>query len=226
MMKERPILFSGAMVRAILRDINPKTQTRRICRPADFSKGLHPGGLWADAVYPAAESGWIAWQGLTPPGPVLAEQTRQLYRHGFPCPYGAPGDRLWVRETWRPCAVPQCSDTAICVEYRDSDYCKLGHLATLNRSGWRPSIFMPRWASRITLEITDVRVERVQDISEADAQAEGWDFSNLDFGQSYDPVSMHLARQWYSALWDSINAKRGYGWASNPWVWALTFRRL
>ena len=140
--------------------------------------------------------------------------------------YRSQGSRLWVRETWLPCKhgcydpwplsrkAPQSPQEAF-IQYRadlgdDLDYA--GH--------WRPSIFLPRWASRIMLEIIDVRVQRVQEISEGDAIAEGFRpcaDGNPGNGGVFD---------WYRELWDSINAKRGYQWSSNPWVWALTFRKL
>ena len=117
--------------------------------------------------------------------------------HGrpLPCRYGAPGDLLWVRETW-----------GIAGEFGDGT--AHTYRATDDRNGiiWRPSIFMPRALSRITLKITDVRVERIQDISEPDEAAEG------------------VERHTFAALWNAINAKRGYSWERNPWVWALTLQ--
>ena len=212
-MKERPILFSSEMVRAIL--AARKTQTRRVVKPQPEQSTSTLDGV----------SDRFQWKRVI-----------DTYRPLWPsvisrfCPYGQPGDRLWVREMCRPCAVPQCSDTAICVEYRASDYCKLGHLATLSRKGWRPSIFMPRWASRITLEIVGVRCERVNEISEADAHAEGADqefrtvvYSPAGVKDYHMPVSF---RGGFANLWDEINAKRGYSWDSNPWVWVVEFKRI
>jgi hypothetical protein len=80
---------------------------------------------------------------------------------------------------------------------------------------------MPKWASRLYCDLLKVRVERLQDITESDAQHEGWDMSNLDLTKTYDPVTMHAARDWFSSLWDSINADRGYPWSRNNWVWVL-----
>lgn len=216
-MKERPILFSGAMIRAILD--GTKSQTRRVVKPQPD---------------PSEYDGMYMWSppGSDPSGPVKYAWGAVTHQRLPTCPYGQPGDRLWVRETWA--LVP---DTA----YRGSEGVQQAinpyikgeaaiYRADWDRSGpgtrWRPSIHMPRWASRITLEITDVRVQRVQEISEADAQREGWNWSNHDLTQAYDPVSMDTARRWFGDLWDSINAKRGYDWASNPWVWALTFKRV
>lgn len=173
-MTERPIIFSGDMVRAILD--GRKTQTRRVMKPqpspADVFVGDHGLGM----------------------GPQ------------FRCSYGQSGDRLWVRETW---ACECCGRT---LEYRAvHGRCEgLSYRAdggTGGSSGWRSPIHMPRWASRLTLDITEVRVQRVQEISEEDAVAEG-----VDIWADFRP------------LWDSINAKRGFGWDVNPWVWALTFK--
>lgn len=124
-------------------------------------------------------------------------------------PYGVPGDRLWVRETWN------CIETGIktqrqdWVRYRATDGEELY---------WKPSIFMPRWASRITLTITGVRVERVQDISSDDCRAEG-----LTPDSEISLLWRENIRDKYRDLWNSINAKRGYGWDTNPWVWVISF---
>ncbi len=212
---ERPILFSGEMVRAILE--GHKTQTRRVVVPTQSKPRVAPLRMepWIiDGEQQEDDYGAPAWAGFHPEYWGEAKW--------FTCPYGQVGDRLWVRETWRPCAVPQCSDTAICVEYRESDYCKLGHLSTLNRTGWRPSIFMPRWASRITLEITGVRVERVRDISHADALAEG--VADADEGSNLIKGSYAITN--FANLWYTINSKRGYGWDSNPYVWAVEFKKV
>lgn len=191
-MKENPILFNGDMVRAVLS--GQKTQTRRPMKPIpvypDAFDGLrreiHDGQVhfWASGA--------------------------ELPAHKFRCPYGQPGDRLWVRERWAadmsfddlpprmlpPRGMPiYYHATAQCMDYK-----------------WRPSIHMPRWASRITLEITDIRVERVQDISEEDVQAEGF---------SDRPASKNKFR----IAWDLLYWKRGLGWDVNPWVWVITFKR-
>jgi hypothetical protein len=133
----------------------------------------------------------------------------------FCCPYGQSGDLLWVRETWKPHVDKTVHTPAI---YR-ADYT---HDRLADSLGpWRPSIHMPRWASRLTLHLTDVRVQRVQEISEEDAQAEGVEAMYLDdLGQTWKSY-----RRGFESIWDSINAKRGYGWTANPWIWALTFER-
>lgn len=216
-MTERPILFSGSMVRAILD--GRKTQTRRVVRGA-------LGAFWDHPAYTArVVDGVVRWShdgedvGAGSPMPR--------------CPYGAPGDRLWVRETWagRVDLDP------------DSDPAKRKHYAMYrsDEAGsptdpdnwhdfggkWRPSIYMPRWASRITLEVTAVRVERLQTITEDDARAEGvgraphCDHVRFSCEEVGCAGSGH--RGGFAALWDSINAERAR-WASNPWAWVVEFK--
>ncbi len=205
-MKERPILFNSEMVRAILE--GRKTQTRRVVKP-------QPCGGWAfDGVYGKITShhpqrgkfGAFLRRGVGTPWPELGI---------LPCPYGSPGDRLWVRETFFSFRHAGVFSTASRIVYRadysgqeDEDYATECH-------GWKPSIHMPRWASRITLEITDIRVERLQEISEKDAIAEGV-VACPDMGIT--------AVGEYSLLWESINGKGS--WDENPWVWVIEFRRL
>lgn len=178
-MSEHPILFSGEMVRAILE--GRKTQTRRVITVP--VSDAHAG---------------------RPHSPMVKHNGDWYKPHEW-SPYGVPGDRLWVRETW---AKPYVNCDAV---FR-ADYKGAGILK------WKPSIHMPRWASRITLDVVNVRVERVQDISEEDARAEGIDDGWLVREQFPE------ARIAYRYLWDSINAKRGYGWATNPWVWVIEFK--
>lgn len=169
------------------------------------------------------------------------------------CPYGEIGGRLWVKEThfrwgrwvrngktkkgkpawkFRP-AAPNLKKV-LCVA---GEPVALPEKIKRTELAWhkRPSIFMPRWASRITLEITDVRVERVQSITEADAYAEGIEEDKIIEAQGrkamqfkqYEPgVRCTSAVAAYSSLWDSLNAKRGFGWDTNCWVWVLTFKRI
>ena len=184
-MKESPILFSAPMVRALL--AGTKTQTRRIVKARDLE--------WMDVH-----------QGLREPD--NAER----------CPYGQPGDRLWVREAWRaeltwnttkPSGIP---DEAA-LWYEADDQPRNNGRGTKFKGKLRSSIHIPRAASRITLEITGVRVERLQDISEADAIAEG---------VYTDPACP--AYDAYAQLWDEIN---GLGsWEANPWVWVIEFKRV
>lgn len=215
-MKEKPILFSGEMVRAILS--GAKTQTRRVVKPQP-----HAGVRETVVVVGNVLSGFEDGHG------------RQLR-----CPFGQPGDRLWVRETFlHELQNYEIADTGDYdsffvhngkIEY-GADGAKERHLYP-NRIGspWmakRPSIHMPRWASRITLEVTDVRVERLQDISEDDARAEGvepikrW----THYGEGATDGGRLYWRQPFCELWDSINAKRA-PWASNPWVWCIEFKRV
>lgn len=210
--KERPIIFSDEMVRAILD--GRKTQTRRVVKPhADW--GDHPHGIDLPAQMDAfAAPDW---------------------RHTH-CPYGKPGDRLWGREAHAvvpATAYAASHDDGVPLPHRVSPD---GHMWAVYRQGWtrcapgrwRPSIHMPRWASRILLEVTDVRVERVQDLSEQDAQAEGVVPADepLDVDDAGIVTWAPSHREAFAHLWDSINAKRGYGWASNPWVWVVGFKRV
>lgn len=220
-MKERPILFTGEMVRAILSV--RKTQTRRVIKDLkgyessgyDFCVGMHDGELQA---LTAGDHGW--------------EST------GIKCPYGQPGNRLWVRENllWESYAsrgvnyVQYEADKKECVAERPEDWIPAGRQYSHNDShdnlppgginyytGKVPSIFMPRWASRITLEITGVRVERLQDISNEDALAEGTpDLRTIE--NNWD------MRRCFQSLWESINGADS--WAANPWVWVIEFKRL
>jgi len=185
--KERPILFSAPMVRALL--AGTKTQTRRAIKvPSVAPWTQHEDGYWS-----GAGTGLIR------------------------CPYGQPGDRLWVRETW-------CDDWK---ESRGIVYRADGDLvAEMFDAGctWRPSIHMPRELSRITLEITDVRVERLQEISEADAKAEGVyppPAGTDDDGAHFDAGSY---RDGFRSIWESIHGPGA--WDANPWVWVLEFRPL
>jgi hypothetical protein len=200
--KERPILFSGPLVRALL--AGEKTQTRRVIT----TKGAQSPSIayWRPAEQPENAGRWVASDGL----PI---------RH-IACPYGVPGDRLWVRETFRT----GNSDEAESLYYRADEEWNTG-------AGWHPSIFMPRWASRLTLEVTDVRVQRVQEIEPWDAWNEGIRFPRCACEICAHSATMctadaGVACEQFMRLWDSINAARGYGWASNPWVWVVSFKRV
>lgn len=189
-MKERPILFSGPMVRAILD--GRKTQTRRVVKPQPFSNEEYRFNF---------------------PKPLRGGLLACNYLSSHLCPCGQPGDWLWVRETW-------CHEFEGGYLYRADDLSGLapefvdGDGNPTGRSGWKPSIHMPRAASRITLEITGVRVERLQEISEDDAIAEG-----VVGHEEIQPASAY-----YRELWESIN---GHGsWDANPWVWVVEFRRF
>lgn len=199
-MKERPILFSGPMVRAILE--GRKTQTRRLVKPQpsyviDFQCRTYQPAL-------------VDRHGEMYPGPEVFGFYNE--EHGWKCPYGAPGDRLWVRETWAPMLGGGIVYAADYSPERLKE--KDGH------GFWKPSIFCRREASRLTLEIVSVRVERLQDITEADAIAEGCSDSMM-----VDGVPMWCsAVEKYGELWDTINGPGS--WAANPWVWVVEFKRV
>lgn len=206
-MKERPILFNGAMVRALL--AGTKTQTRRVVKPQPTGFVGGPGVTLCDSS----------------PAPLVPmNDFAGTCGHEIICPYGQPGDRLWVRESFMPIpleAAPGPSQTPWSIAYAAGGQTELlapsSYNPTLyNYERWTPSIHMPRWASRITLEITSVRVERLQDISRGDAMAEGCPFPNL--AQGDDP------RRWYAQLWDEINDEGSV--EANPWVWVVEIRSV
>lgn len=211
-MTERPILFNDAMVRAILR--GQKTQTRRPVMPQPV---IHP-----DAPKPFGE--WthkgqkIQW------GPG-AFPTLHFARH---CPFGQPDDLLWVREAFAQ--LPGHIEIA----YR-ADFDKFTDDDCLRwPPKWHPSIHMPRALSRITLEINDINVERVWDITDPEAIAEGAREINHVGDNSSRPTwtmgsgmeRYDSPREAFAAAWDSIYAKRGLGWRVNPWVWVVKFKRV
>lgn len=213
--KEKPILFSGPMVNAILE--GRKTQTRRVIKNLD--------GVWrfVETNHSKIE-----------PNKAFIQDKYGDY-HPMPCPYGEIGDHLWVRETWltdekydhtKPSEIPRGAS----IEYPATDLPY--HLGKK-----RQSIFMPRWASRITMEITDIHIERLQDITDKDALAEGiqqftkdgvgfkygldgWNWSYLN-GSPYMCRTPIIA---FEDLWGSINGKK-HPWESNPWVWVVEFKK-
>ena len=193
-MKERPIIFSGPMVRAILE--GRKTQTRRVVKPQhDCSfDGLAPAREYLGRKHFGSWGAYFGWAFV-------------------PCPYGPAGTRLWVRETHYVERAGHDGETGF-ILYKASE-------PDMIVSRWRPSIHMPRWASRILLEVEDVRLERVQDISDLDALAEGIQVIGRT---EVNDLSRGKFRHAFRALWDSINAKRGHGWDKNPWVWVVQFR--
>ncbi len=216
-MTEKPILFSATMIRAILD--GRKSQTRRIMKP--------------QPVGPV----FIATDPKTPRYCLPYNETLTMGGLAMRCPYGQPGDRLWVRETCRaeelPSGLdgvryladegflpiddtPEAGDAWVDLRYYGKRASPVAPVKTV------PAIHMPRWASRITLEITGIRMERLQDISESDALAEGWD--RRDDLTSDDEVHREAAREWFMDIWESINGPGS--WCANPWVWVVEFRRI
>ncbi len=225
---ERPVLFSDAMVLAILE--RRKFQTRRVIQCDEVLGG--PGVFLSDGS----------------PAPLIPTRlAKDGTDHAVACPYDA--EALWVREAWRPCMEAWRT----CVEYRANGgsmnipagpaHDALSALPKLSlrfpgarkerhSDAWRPSIHLPRWASRITLHGITVRVERLQAISEEDARAEGVEaaggfMATAGCWRNYgaDGPSFGTARESFVSLWDSINAARGFPWASNPWVWVVGWER-
>lgn len=235
--KERPILFTGAMVRAIL--AGRKTQTRRL-------NGLDHYNIEPDAwsVSPTEIRSDALWRFVPKSGPRSPGIVR--------CPYGAPGDRLWVRETWCLLDHDHWEDKSLPRDWLSSRYTHPRRNACAYRSHtdsdgerirleyvrvgrdyrWRPSIHMPRWASRLLLEVTAVRVERLKDISVADAEAEGIDWTTIGMHPGVDididgqlwPAGERKIVDAYRNLWESINGPGA--WDANPWVWVVGFKRV
>ena len=222
-MTDRPILFTGPMVRAILD--GRKTQTRRVVKVGDTIEERDDGTRWPY---------FKTWTHGDDGSPWAA------------CPYGAPGDRLWVRETWR--YHDWTEDGQPWIQYAADDACRLCEHVTADWADrvcdvwatlsdpdnyqidgaardrkWRSPLFLPRWASRLTLAVVSVRVERLQAITEEDAIAEG--VLRTGGRANLDPHHFRPARDLFADLWDAINGKRA-PWASNPWVWVVEFTRV
>ena len=204
-MKEHPIIFNGEMVKAILGGC--KTVTRRIVKPQPTTDNW-PAKITCGLYAPTK----IDRCGDEYPGTDVYGFANE--NEGWVCPYGVPGDRLWVREAFSVVPLKSGKMGPIYRADGDDEFDRI-EVGWQFMEKWRPSIHMPRWASRITLEVVSVRVERVQDIDEMDATHEGIE----------KHIGIH-ARHDFSILWDSINAKRGSGWDVNPWVWAIEFKRL
>ena len=229
--KEKPILFNAEMVRAVLE--GRKTQTRRVVK-----------GLPGDAELVGFKDGYATFAFMEDYGDGVKVETWETVR----CPYGQPGGRLWVRETWAHYqtvnavhridgrAFSEVSDGL--AGYRADGHGTIEdfrrHIASMsdcdleaveiNGDRWRPSIHMTRWASRITLEVVSVRVERVQEIKPWELALEG---INVPPGPPMGPQQfINVWRPKFIALWDSINEKRGYGWDQNPFVWCVEFKRV
>jgi hypothetical protein len=211
-MSDKPILFSGERVIEILD--GRKTHTRRIMKPQPTWKEKDGCWVWS----PAKGEEWYNW---------LDGFDSQI---GNLSPYGSfeNEDVLWVRETWRtevqydlvsPRDIPKEAKLQWRADMRasHSDGVKFGR--------WRSSIHMPRWASRLTLHVVDIRVERVQDISLQDCIAEGMSAADERKARASFTGAAYQ-REWWRGLWDSINAKRGCSWESNSWVWVVQFELM
>lgn len=261
--KEHPILFKGPLVRAILE--GRKTVTRRVIKPQPSGEDLR---ICKEAFdWSASLDGSSPYYGLTA-GDQHWEETSIRF------PYGLRGDRLWVKENFRP--VKYQGGTGLflgtiskhieyaasegellslkCVEANDGtcrvdaplgklfDSCGWFAAKGTNKDRWRPSIHMPRWASRIDLEITYVCVERIQDITTKQILAEGIEIPFSEKGTPLVQISGKyptcdylpregatwddLVRAWFASTWDQINGPRGFGWKANPWVWVIEFKRV
>jgi hypothetical protein len=224
-MRERPIIFSEEMIRAIRED--RKSQTRRVIKPQPELHNDCVGQyfMWKSAKYSI--------------GRFLSQ-----------CPYGVTGDQLWVRETFASFSQRHLKDhdatypihthcphyPDVIAIYRESGADFPHHFHVDGYARWKPSIHMPHWASRIRLQITGHSVERVQDIREGDAVAEGvrqnWlgddcpdEFADEweNYGADLDDFPCYSAKDSFRTLWDMINAERGFPWPDNPWVWVVEF---
>lgn len=218
-MKERPILFRPELVRAILD--GRKTVTRRVVKPIHQDRlGLHIVGI----------SMRLAPEVKGPVNPRIPPGV---------CPYGGPGDRLWVRETWQAWKQvnveydewePLTREAREGMTWEDwlEEHCEpdaIEYLADGESIGpWTPSIHMPRWASRLSLEVTDVGVERLQRITWHDIRAEGLGCPTHDFHSGRCIGECPDLRRTFAEGWTAINGKRGFGWDANPWVWVVRFK--
>lgn len=228
--KERPILFSAPMVRAILED--RKTVTRRPvkgCQIPTEDTAIPVGDRqrWSAIGQKDPRYGFCVF------GSTEAECAKELEEYA-PCPYGKPGDRLWVREAFGLQVRHYGGGTGEHIVYRatnpDAIYCKSAEGREYPVK-WKPSIHMPRHSSRILLEITAVRVERLQDISEEQARAEGVRLMRDDSGtwvSREGPGKLvtpwPTAKEAFGDLWNSINGPDA--WGANPWVWVVEFKRV
>lgn len=208
--RERPILFSGPMVKAILR--GRKTQTRRIVSRIS--------GFGSVRQFNVSTTSGYDWQFRCRRG--LWQDVRMPQLLGW-CPYGRVGDRIWVRETWarsrnnwlyRADELDGYNPSECVVEWDWDSACV---------DKWRPSIHMPRRAARLFLEVTGVRVERVQDITEEDARDEGVELCHVfQMAKSGHPLAPHKTA--FAWLWNEINGRDS--WQANPWVWVVEFNRV
>lgn len=203
-MKELPILYSTPMVKALLQ--GRKTQTRRIIKPQpDEGEGDIGVGIFNPAL--------VDRKGELYPGPDTFGAIADSGEYCVRCPYGQPGDKLWVRETWQKVGFnePPLIEGYLYKANKEDD---------LKAMKWKSSRFMPKAAARIWLEVEEVRVERLQEIIPADVIAEGCPFTYSGF----DPEQAPDWTGWYRDLWQSINGVNA--WEQNPFVWVITFKRI
>lgn len=224
-MKEHPMLFNAAMVRAIL--IGAKTQTRRVMKVQPPTQE-YKLSTCIDTTGNKKDKGRQHW--ITMQNQYSVDDSSQPY---FSCPFGYAGDQIWVRETCRAEELEYAGWEDGVRYLADGAWVQIHNTAEaadawVELNSYRgqkgavvPSIHMPRWASRITLKITGIRVERLNDISEADAIAEGAQRGCFYLYNGTEPESY---RQAFSSLWESINGKGS--WAANPWVWVIEFEVL
>lgn len=210
-MKETGIIMSGDHPLKCLD--GTKTMTRR---------------TWGLEIINKNPDEWFYSEGSSPPGRFTFFNKQDNSIVTVKCPYGGVGDRLWMRETWMPLTHTIGIDKALIfykadgqkwwVKCSEEEWDKVYYQSNQRPDVWRPSIHMPRWASRGLFEITALRAERLQEITDEEIELEGIRVPDL-------PGSENL-RHRFSRLWDSLNAKRGYGWEFNPWVWPIGFQKL
>lgn len=246
-MKERPIIMGPESNRGI--HAGRKTQTRRVAKQVQAQGEWR--GEWPDHVTSLSPGRVIAHFG----NGTLSKEDCEIFAkatytpdEGILCPHGQPGDRLWVKEVWRPTGWDDNDGTATCMLTYQADGAEVEvpmpleymqkWAEQLEKAGegwwdrWRSPRFMPRWACRTILEVTDVRVERLQDITSEDARREGFGLVYVDSlpgtlkTWGTQAVQEHKRQRLFGYAWDQLNTKRGFPWSSNPYVWALTFGKL
>lgn len=210
-MKERGMIFNGEMVRAILD--GRKTQTRRIMKVQPEPSKSRLGDFWFSSK--KLES-MVHVSDLVPGNSPIADC--HLFFQEHCCPFGAVGDRIWVRETWAEAGSGAPDLKLYRANYPEHVPTHYENIPPANEIRWTPSIHMPRWASRLTLEITGVRVERLASVSDDDAGKEGYPANPAPYGGDMDKWL------WFRQLWDSIYPNQSF--KHNPWVWVIEFRRI